>query len=642
MDSELAMFLETASLAYPHPVAVACGRILRARTVHEDLDATVRAGETLTRYLAAAALASFGARSDPTLTEPSLADFDGPLSWGHFLNVVQKIADQPEDSHPLVAHLAPGFRAKENSETPADTSLRQLLGIRNHYGHDLLSLTKATVEVILRNHSPHALLGDALKSLEGVLGLPLFLIEDQQLWQGRVLARRLLLMGESDNPRPAEIELSSGLDEKNMLYLGTPSGALNLWPWLTWDLAEKRVTYAVFVIHKIDKVIAYKSMFGDDIDRNSELVGVVMQRRASVYSTVEDVKLADNRSLIAEWGQERRALERLAAQKGMAVPWAKLDQRTIAWYSNRLNVSEEVLPPEQMIQTVLLDGRDMLLPDEFRQIVLLLGTDREVSLVLRRELLDCRAKGATDNRWDDRLPVNRNIVESLRLAVEFFGRHVGVDGATLDGLEAISGSADYVAMREALVNLFIHQDYTDTRTVAQIEIRPEQAIFFNAGRSLVNDEGLIDGGRSQARNPLIARALRLIGFAELAGSGLRALQAEWRKAGRRPPRFESNRSANTFTLTLDWRQVPIVVDSLWRERLGVNVSLQQAKILALLVDPVGFGDLEIASGTGILLEDVKSDLSYLKLQELIEETKARYFLRPDLRVLLENAEGKTP
>src|SRR4030095_16411165 len=100
---------------------------------------------------------------------------------------------------------------------------------------------------------------------------------------------------------------------------------------------------------------------------------------------------------------------------------------------------------------------------------------------------------------------------------------------------ATSGSADYIAMREALVNVFIHQDYSDSSAAAQIEIQSERSTFFNPGRSLVSGTALLEGGKSQARNPLIARALRLIGFAELAGSGLRELQRVWRNAKRRPP-----------------------------------------------------------------------------------------------------------
>ena len=83
-------------------------------------------------------------------------------------------------------------------------------------------------------------------------------------------------------------------------------------------------------------------------------------------------------------------------------------------------------------------------------------------------------------------------------------------------------------MREALVNLFIHQDYADKKAAAQVDIAPGVVTFFNPGFSLVGRDELPVGVKSQSRNPLIARALRLIGFAELAASGLRNLNASGR------------------------------------------------------------------------------------------------------------------
>ena len=49
-------------------------------------------------------------------------------------------------------------------------------------------------------------------------------------------------------------------------------------------------------------------------------------------------------------------------------------------------------------------------------------------------------------------------------------------------------------MREALTNMFIHQDYADQRSCARIIIRPDETEFFNAGYSLTAVERLEEGG----------------------------------------------------------------------------------------------------------------------------------------------------
>ena len=136
-------------------------------------------------------------------------------------------------------------------------------------------------------------------------------------------------------------------------------------------------------------------------------------------------------------------------------------------------------------------------------------------------------------------------------------------------------------MREALVNQFIHQDYNDRKATAQLELTPTGAVFFNMGHALLDKKGIIEGGRSTSRNPLIARAFRLIDFAELAGSGIRELQRVWRGAQRRPPVIQSDKDANNYTLALDWREVPIAYDKHWKRKAGIELTKNQALVLNL-------------------------------------------------------------
>jgi len=252
-------------------------------------------------------------------------------------------------------------------------------------------------------------------------------------------------------------------------------------------------------------------------------------------------------------------------------------------------------------------------------------------------MLDCRAKKSTESRWDERVESSANILECLKLGIEFFGKHVGLDGFTLDGLATVSGSADYIAMREGLVNLFIHQDYKDSSTASQIEISIDRAVFFNAGKSLVSNNALVDGGKSQCRNPLIARALRTIGFAELAGSGLRELHHVWRAAKRRPPITESNSSANTFTLILDWRDMPDTSDAFWKGKLGLALTSQEATVLALSADPSGLTVEQAASSLGILIYDAEDIVRNLARQALVDKEGNRISIKAHLRALVEES-----
>ena len=627
---------ELGARLYPQPVAVSCGRIVRARAPRERLDAILKCSETLTRYLAALGLASFAAREDPTAPPPAIfADFTGPLSFGHFLALADVIA-KTLAAHPLKAVLAAVFPAKDKKSGLTEPPLVRLLQIRNAEGHDLMHLTDAKVVGIFEQHHPDATLAEALRLAGAALGFPLFLVEQQRVVKKRIIARRLLLMGESPDPFPEEIALSESLADDQVLYLGLGTGALSLHPGLLWDLAPAKANYSLYFLHHAGAgKLKYITVSDDDQERNGLLVGALAARLTGAAVPVEAVRFQDGESFTQEWSRRRQALLPVAEQ---ALPWKDLDTDTVLWFAHKLGAGPDEPAAQQAIRDKLLDGRNRLPPDEIRQLALLLGRAPVVRQVLGRGILDCRARVTGEGRWDERVEGDTNVLAALRAAVEFFGRHVGAQGFSLDGLHQTGGSADYIALREALVNLFIHQDYTDRRMAAQIDHTPERTQFFNAGKALVSPAALVDGGKSQSRNPLISRALRLIGFAELAGSGLREVHRVWRQAQRRPPRIESDDAANTFTLTLDWRPRPEEVDPAWIHRIGAKVTPTQAHALRLAAEPAGVSVEEIASALGLLYDDAQALAQYLKTQVLVQETGGRLRLTDHLKAVLAQAQ----
>jgi hypothetical protein len=130
--------LKRASLVYPMPVAMACGRVLRARTPQEKIDASLRAGEILARYLAAVALSSFAARDGDK--DMALSALQGNLAYGHFLSLVQQVS-KLNIAHPARPYIDAGFKPKKGSALGVtDAALQALLELRNELGHQLDTL----------------------------------------------------------------------------------------------------------------------------------------------------------------------------------------------------------------------------------------------------------------------------------------------------------------------------------------------------------------------------------------------------------------------------------------------------------------------------------------------------------------------
>ncbi len=197
-------------------------------------------------------------------------------------------------------------------------------------------------------------------------------------------------------------------------------------------------------------------------------------------------------------------------------------------------------------------------------------------------------------------------------------------------------------MREALVNLFIHQDYGDARSAGQIEITPDRTRFFNAGYALVGKEALAEGGTSQARNPLISRALKLIGFAELAGSGLRQVYRAWDQARRRPPEIATDKADNTFNLLLDWRPMPVVVDTFWQQRIGLKISPAHAAVVILASEPDGVTIETIAASQGVPLAVARKMVQWLSVNKMVViQADGRITLDESRRALVEEAKSQS-
>jgi predicted HTH transcriptional regulator len=600
----------------------------------------LKCAETVTRYLAALSISSISAREDTDEHVPAAWEkFAGPLSFGHFLAMTQA-ATSAKFKHPLQKHLQAHFRDNKAHNT-ADPNLQMVLNLRNRLGHSLVGMSELQANIILRNDAPEQALNAALEAVAPIIcRYPLFLVEEQRLESRKVVARRLLLMGETQDPTPEPVTLSGGLEHNRRLYVGTDEGALCLHPFLIWDVVEARANYGIYLIHNVGETVTkYITVSDDKLDRSGEICDLVQRHLRGEIFAAEKVTLTDGTPFVAEWEQRRQQLQGETLEP---VPWADLDRETVRWFGKHLGASGSDEEIQNTIVDRLFDGRDRLNADEIRQVRLLFGSEQTVRVLLKRGMIDCRARKDPDARWNDRVEASKNVLQCLKLAIEFFSKHVGAGtgGVTLDGLRATSGSADYIAMREALVNLFIHQDYNDPSTVAQVEITPERVVCFNAGKSLVNRDALVEGGKSQSRNPILSRALRLIGFAELAGSGLRQVHHAWRQVKRRPPSIESNEASNTFTLSLDWRPLPDVSDEFWKKHLGVRLTAQQARALFLASDPFGVNIDELASYLGVMVDEAANVYGALLKEVLVYEQDGRIYIKDHLKPLAEQARAQ--
>lgn len=626
--------IRRASLVYPSPVAIASGRVLRARTASERVNATLKAAEVLARYLAAVAASSFASRTDDGAGR--LTALEGDLSFGHFLTVVQEAAATPIQ-HLAKPLLAQGFKArKQGKETvrgKTDGALVELLELRNDLGHDLRNLDDAKAVALEASNDPRATLSAALEGSDALLSQPLFVVEQQEWNVDGVLMLHLLLMGESSDPAPHRVKLrEGGVEFRQEPYVSINETCLHLPPWLLWGIDPKRQNFSLLLLDGVEESkLRYCTVDGTEqlrVSPDRELVRL-NEFHAGTKRLARSVVLFDGRSLAREWSEERKRIEEAALHHAGTIDWTSLNQSTLTWYAKLLGA--EAGEAWRAIQERLLDGRTSFKSSELRQLKLLFGTAAIVRAELQRDVLDLRVIDAATGRPSKRELIEAdNLVETLKRATVFFAAQRGLP-TVLEDLRTSTGSVDYLTLREALVNQIVHQDYDDAMTAAQIELNDEKVTVFNAGCSLVPAEHLLDGGKSQSRNPLIARALRSVGFAEISGSGIRAVHRACQQAQRRSPTFESDEKRNTFTLKLDWSTAPKDVDAYWQSLLGAHLTPVQATVLNTLAKLPSAALPTLERETNLSLDQLESALEYLGVQGLVEQDESNYRIAQHLR-----------
>ena len=124
------------------------------------------------------------------------------------------------------------------------------------------------------------------------------------------------------------------------------------------------------------------------------------------------------------------------------------------------------------------------------------------------------------------------------------GFHMDTDGVHRQDLPLIPERV----IREVVVNALMHRNYR-TRQPVQIIRYSNRIEFKNPGCSLKPDDRLGEPG-SVHRNEKIAAILHECNLAETKGSGIRVMRELMEKANLTLPLFESDRDADTFSVTL--------------------------------------------------------------------------------------------
>ena len=247
-----------------------------------------------------------------------------------------------------------------------------------------------------------------------------------------------------------------------------------------------------------------------------------------------------------------------------------LDFKSIRWYSNhfyQINPGHD----ESQVDYDFLYEWGYLIKDgdtykPTRAAIMLFGSPAAIHHLLPLPTLDIQWIPSRINdplpeiRWLDRAVYEDNLIVTWQGFVMKYYQYAqrpfnGIDPHTFMRNDT---PPDYRVIREAAINLIIHQDYADHSRKAVIKFYKDCIQFWNPGDAFGNVNNLLEPGERELRNPRIATAFRRLALCEQAGTGLRMMSKQWKILGNPEPYFINDPSQNSFELQLKILQHQIV------------------------------------------------------------------------------------
>jgi len=237
-----------------------------------------------------------------------------------------------------------------------------------------------------------------------------------------------------------------------------------------------------------------------DIARSVDLVANLARRKALDFTERQLFPYAAEKDLrLDELMPKVRRRAQLRNDKHPWITMSNMDiMRSAGLYEDDLKTGRKGFN----LAAILLFGRD--------EVIKSCTAGYYTDAILRRENLD---------RYDDRLIVETNLIDSFDLLMDFIAKH------TLDRFFLIDNQSVSVRSkiaRELVSNSLAHREYAST-VPAQIIIERDRIVTKNWCRA--SQSGKLDPNRftPNPKNPIISQFFVNIGYADKLGSGVRNL-----------------------------------------------------------------------------------------------------------------------
>ncbi len=282
--------------------------------------------------------------------------------------------------------------------------------------------------------------------------------------------------------------------------------------------------------------------------------------------------------------------------------------------------------------------------------VLLFGTDQYVRRIVSRPLLDYQRidrrydEWNSYERWDDRYIFEENLFKTWYGLVAKYWRMAEhpfrLDPTTLRRRD---DPPDYVAFREAAINLLIHQDYGDPYRTATLKSFVDRYVLWNPGDAYTDIDKMLAPGSGELRNPSLVDCFRRIGLSDQAGTGMGAIFHNWYELGYRHPHIDNDKKEKCFGIMME--KIPFSARQARRFHTvtGIDLTIEQSRLLSLACEEKYLKTTDAAMAIGGRLHIARQALQEMVSMDLLRKHSDNvYALTESIRSRIDDSNFTDP
>ena len=268
-------------------------------------------------------------------------------------------------------------------------------------------------------------------------------------------------------------------------------------------------------VHKTGKKIFDRSVDGDFVVKTQSAISTMYLRKSSSYT--ENTVFPYLRGVDFKRGMLKKAKDYIRSIRP-GHPWLKYNKEDFFKAAGLIRYDSAIGKTGYTLAALML-----------------FGTDEAISYSLPYYKIEAIVRKQDLMRYDDRLTVNCNLIDSFELLNGFIEKHLP-DKFYLEGKTRVS-LRDKI-FREVIANMLINREYMNPIPSALI-IYKDKLITNNANKPFAY-ENLLTHLQSYPKNPHIATVFAQMGFAEYLGTGIRKISDMCKIYSGQPPKFRDD------------------------------------------------------------------------------------------------------